>query len=150
MMYNMTDEEKEEYQKEKATKEAVMLRYPLLYSNRRNPKNNHCMNYGLSIGIGWVPMIEEYSKKIETYLVEFVKNNPGKDFPRVTQVKEKFGGLRFYMSQRDDVVDEIVAEMEEKSYTTCETCGSTDASKRTEGWHKVLCNSCHEKRRKRS
>lgn len=43
--------------------------------------------------------------------------------PIVTQVKEKFGGLRFYVQQGTDEVYKLVSEAEAKSYHICEVCG---------------------------
>lgn len=39
------------------------------------------------------------------------------------QVKEKFGGLRFYVNHTDDYVSGIIGLAESLSYNICETCG---------------------------
>lgn len=43
---------------------------------------------------------------------------------QVTQVKEKFGTLRFYYSGGDEYISGAVVMAEAMSGTTCETCGS--------------------------
>lgn len=54
------------------------------------------------------------------------------------QVKEKFGGLRFYYSGGDDYIDGVVAMAESMSYRTCEVCGTPGTS--PEGvWIRTLC-----------
>lgn len=54
------------------------------------------------------------------------------------QVKEKFGGLRFYYSGGDNYIDGVVAMAESLSYRTCEVCGAPGTS--TEGgWIRTLC-----------
>lgn len=54
------------------------------------------------------------------------------------QVKEKFGGLRFYFSGGDDYIDGIVDMAESMSYRTCEKCGAPGTA--TEGgWIQTLC-----------
>jgi hypothetical protein len=43
---------------------------------------------------------------------------------KVDEVKEKFGGLRFYYTGGDFYIEELVSKAEEASYTICEVCGS--------------------------
>jgi hypothetical protein len=54
------------------------------------------------------------------------------------QVKEKFGGLRFYFGGGDDFIDGVVALAESMSYRTCEKCGAPGTSN-TSGWIQTLC-----------
>ena len=61
----------------------------------------------------------------------------------LTQVKEKFGGLRFYMTCGTDEIFNLVGEAEELSYKTCEECGKPGEEKDT-GWIRTLCDDCHE------
>lgn len=65
------------------------------------------------------------------------------DHPKAAQVKEKFGGLRFYMTHGNDEIFSLISEAESKSYKTCEECGEPGDQKDT-GWVKTLCDSCHE------
>lgn len=55
-----------------------------------------------------------------------------------TQVKEKFGTLRFYYSGGDDYVFGLVAMAEAMSASTCEECGDP-GTETTGGWIKVRC-----------
>lgn len=55
-----------------------------------------------------------------------------------TQVKEKFGGLRFYYTGGDDYINGVVAMAELMSERTCEECGDP-GQLYTKGWHKTLC-----------
>ena len=82
-----------------------------------------------------------------------------KGFVRAQQVKEKFGGLRFYYRINIDDADQaealykkihkLVEEAEAKSYETCEKCGkpgSTEHPKKDQfSWIEVLCDDCAEK-----
>ncbi len=122
-------------------KEKVMDKYPLLYYNRRRPSRTHCMSYGLSVGFGWIQLIDEMSSKIEPILEKMLELNPTVDFPKAVQVKEKFGTLRFYVSGNDPVINNIIREYEEKSFITCEDCGNIGTIRR-KGWHRVLCDLC--------
>ena len=57
----------------------------------------------------------------------------------VSQVKEKFGTLRFYYSGGDDTVDGMVRMAESMSALTCEECGVPGVS-RHGGWIRTLCD----------
>lgn len=78
---------------------------------------------------------------------------PRKNMPEVTvqidQIKEKFGGLRFYYSGGDDDIDGMVSLAESLSYHICETCGSTLNIGYTKGWIATMCQSCYEKHPKK-
>ena len=58
----------------------------------------------------------------------------------VSQVKEKFGGLRFYVDYADDVVYGMISMAESMSYRTCEVCGSPGTSN-SHGWITTLCET---------
>lgn len=55
------------------------------------------------------------------------------------QIKEKFGGLRFYIDTGSDAVHDRISQAECLSYETCEECG-TPGKPRTGGWIKTLCD----------
>ena len=59
----------------------------------------------------------------------------------VSQVKEKFGGLRFYVGAATPEVFDIIDECERLSYKTCELCGKP-GKPREGGWIKTLCDDC--------
>lgn len=56
------------------------------------------------------------------------------------QVKEKFGGLRFYTNSGDDIIYAYISMAESMSYRTCEVCGSPGKVYR-DGWHTTLCST---------
>jgi hypothetical protein len=56
-----------------------------------------------------------------------------------TQVKEKFGALRFYYSGGDDFVDGVITFAENMSAVTCEMCGKP-GKMRYGGWIQTLCD----------
>ena len=57
----------------------------------------------------------------------------------VTQIKEKFGCLRFYYVGGDEYVDGLVTMAEEMSSVTCEQCGQ-QGSLRHKRWLKTQCD----------
>ncbi len=65
----------------------------------------------------------------------------------VTQVKEKFGTLRFYHGGGDQFVDGLVSMAEAMSSVTCETCGAPGKS-RGRGWYYTACDEHTNKEEK--
>jgi hypothetical protein len=66
----------------------------------------------------------------------------------VRQIKEKFGGLRFYYDGGDGTVDGMVRMAESWAAHSCEECGKLGKS-RSGGWIKTLCNEHEEQRQAR-
>lgn len=61
----------------------------------------------------------------------------------VTQVKEKYGTLRFYTSLSPERLDPIIRKAEKASEITCEECGRF-GRRRKGGWVRTLCDECVE------
>lgn len=59
----------------------------------------------------------------------------------VSQVKEKFGGLRFYTHTTNDNIEELVRLAERTASVTCERCGRFGRL-RSDGWMVTLCDRC--------
>ena len=59
--------------------------------------------------------------------------------PVITQVKEKFGGLRFYVYGATDEQYAFIRFAESISYKTCEICGDRAKPDRTMGWVTTRC-----------
>ena len=81
------------------------------------------------VGEGWFPIIKSMIEE----LIEI-----GWD-KRTTQVKEKFGGLRFYLESYPEGAADIVIKYEKMSYTLCETCGNP-GKLRKGSWLFTLCD----------
>lgn len=122
--------------------EKLVNQYPKIFSERFGDLTTTAMYWGFECGDGWYDIINNLCSKIQNYL----DSNP--DIPQVVarQVKEKFGGLRFYIEGGDDKVNQFIYEAEELSYNTCEHCGSTDNVKLTKnGWITALCKEHYPK-----
>jgi hypothetical protein len=101
---------------------------------------------GIAVGEGWWPIIESLCGNIQHYLNWINKNHekhPVVEQVVVTQVKEKFGGLRFYYDGGDDRVIGMVRMAESWADKTCEDCG-VPATKKTGGWIKNVCDKHFE------
>lgn len=62
-----------------------------------------------------------------------------KKVPVASQVKEKFGGLRFYVNGATDKHWNYITFAESMSYRICEECGSP-GKPYYDGWHRTLCD----------
>jgi len=112
--------------------------FPNLYKDRHGDKRRTCMCWGFECGEGWFDLIWELSAKLESLIV---KEGP-QEYPMcASQVKEKFGGLRFYMTCATPEIYDIIGEYEHKSYKTCETCGKKGKI-RGGVWNRTLCTKC--------
>lgn len=116
--------------------------FPLLFADRHAKMQVTCMCWGFP-GDGWYGIIREAAEKLEPLIAEYVKQFPEEDHPRASQVKEKFGTMRFYLSHGTDEMFQIVHECEEKSHVTCERCGK-EGELRKGGWLQTLCADCHK------
>jgi hypothetical protein len=66
---------------------------------------------------------------------------------RVHQVKEKFGGLRFYVENIPEGGEEIITKYESLSYKMCEKCGEEGQLRGGNGqWLRTLCEEHAEGR----
>ena len=65
--------------------------------------------------------------------------------PKVVQVKEKFGSLRFYVSAATDEQYAMINLAEVMSSMTCEDCGKPGRIKAIGGWYRCQCPECRKK-----
>ena len=66
----------------------------------------------------------------------------------IAQVKEKFGGLRFYVTgDHSCSLAEFIEGAEKSSFSICEFCGQPGTTKGRlgRGWLKTLCEPCRTK-----
>jgi hypothetical protein len=64
--------------------------------------------------------------------------------PKASQVKEKFGGLRLYMTHGNEEIWKIIDRAEIESYKTCEECGKNGELRNDLPWHRTLCYDCYQ------
>ena len=83
------------------------------------------------VGKGWSKIIDS-----------LYDNLPIPKKMQVHQVKEKFGGLRFYVSACTAEEYKIIDEACELSEKTCEQCGEPGTVKKQGYWLTCLCQDC--------
>jgi hypothetical protein len=99
-----------------------------------------------NVGPGWQPLIDVILAVLDFHWLEV----------RITQVKEKFGGLRFYFHPVTEYprpgyvernIQDVVDTCEMLSFKICQPCGRP-GERRKGGWTLTLCDECHEEREK--
>jgi hypothetical protein len=109
------------------------------YTDR--PPITKCGFFG--VDSGWYPLIKEL-------IEDLIKLGWDK---QTCQVKEKFGGLRFYINEGSNEIYERIVKAEKDSYEICEVTGKDGKLRNDIGWYRTLCDeeylkikSKHEKR----
>ena len=96
----------------------------------REDKGSIVDSYYFGVGEGWYPIIKDLINELIAL---------GWD-KRPTQVKEKFGGLRFYLETYPEGAQEVITKYEKLSYETCEKCGEKGTNRKIKGWYYTLCD----------
>lgn len=126
------------------------------------PEMYHNVYCGISISEGWYPIVKQmsdimynhvkYNNQRREMLLHENKYNQTipeyLEYPEVHQIKEKFGGLRFYADKVDDFCDGVIRMAEAMADITCEVCGKP-GERRSGGWIRTLCDEHEAERQER-
>lgn len=125
---------------------------------------------GFAVGEGWFSIIDALCGMITTYVKS---HNDDVDYrlqqiadgkrsesdysaelltkrqmPKIQQVKEKFGGLRFYVNTTDKRIRHWIEFAEAMSMKVCEECGKP-GNRYGDGWIRTLCDEHEAEHQKR-
>jgi hypothetical protein len=64
---------------------------------------------------------------------------------QICQIKEKFGGLRFYINSGSDEIFNRISEAEDKSMEVCEVTGLPGKLRTDLRWYRTLCDEEYNK-----
>ena len=92
----------------------------------------------LQCGNGWWDLIDLLCHQIEEQA-----EREGLAPPRALQVKQKFGGLRFYTDRSSDLYFALIKLAEAMSFRLCEDCGHPGAPRPGSGVF-TLCQACFD------
>ena len=145
-------------------------KYPKIFGQKDLDMMQTAMCWGIDCGDGWYNIIdtlcwhiqhevdkphediERFTEYLEdpdlpeatvTYFQQQIIEIRKRIIPQVeaTQVKEKYGGLRFYVFGGDDKIDALISFAESMSECTCEECGRP-GTQNVGGWIRTLCDIC--------
>ena len=85
-----------------------------------------------AVGEGWKGIITELCERLDAL---------GSHRVVITQIKEKFGGLRVYTTHSSEGVSSLIMIAEEAASCTCEGCGAPGRNIN----FATLCDSCRAK-----
>jgi hypothetical protein len=118
----------------------LCAKYPEIFQNRYDDMGSTAMNWGFECGDGWYRIIDALCGCMQGYTAANRKHQVV-----ASQVKEKYGTLRFYYTGGDDLTDGMVWLAEAMSAVTCEICGEP-GTLNDEGWMRTLCDKHQEAR----
>ena len=135
-------------------------KYPKIFRQKDLPAQQTAMCWGISCGDGWFDLIDELCGEIQNRVenINRIIKNDFKVQPKTivpvkreylvceaTQVKEKYGGLRFYVYGGDEYIEGLISMAESLSYRICTKCGNKSKPQKDRGWIYTLCNTCKDK-----
>jgi hypothetical protein len=131
-----------------------------------NKKYDGFVTVSLDISDGWLSLVDKLCSMIRHKLDTITKYNDiwlenevidmfkhatnqalVQDF-KIVQIKEKFGGLRFYVDGADKEINAWISFAESMSYEICEECGTNQNIGTTSGWIRTICGACSTKIKK--
>jgi hypothetical protein len=125
------------------TTEEIIAKYPKIFESYQGNPNG--INWH-GVPNGWLPIIDKLCGCMQSHIdhnTTYTKDGPIKSLQvKCTQMKEKFGALRFYADNTDDIIEGMIDMAEYMCDSTCQDCGSENDLGLTSGWISVLCRSC--------
>jgi hypothetical protein len=93
--------------------------------------------HGLETSPGWNHIIKNVVHAVENHVDDFPLELKNQIY--FVQIKQKFGGLRIYMSHHTPFVDGVITLAEYLCYTICENCGVAGKKRNIGNYICVLC-----------
>jgi hypothetical protein len=143
-----------------AKQEQLFTKYPSLFSEMHKDVSTDLserpwpISFGIACGNGWFKLIDELCFLIVQSLEQYNERHKTAVGIRIVQIKEKFGGLRYYytwsakldlerphMESLKSRIEGACQVVENLSLSTCELCGSPAACT-TESWYHTTCAAC--------
>ena len=132
----------------KELQDCLFEKYPLIFIQKSLTPQETAMCRGIACNDGWYNLLDVLCGNIQNHLQNL---NRGKVADQqlvceAVQVKEKYGGLRFYITGGDDYIKGLIGMTESMSYKTCSVCGNKSNPSKGRGWIYTLCSHCKKKK----
>jgi len=111
----------------------LVAKYPLILISCRE----------VAVSDGWYNLLDLLLGMIQSH-IDCQKKYNNITVPQVhaVQIKEKFGGLRFYCNGGDERTSAYVSFAGALSETVCERCGHPGSLRAVHNWMRVRCEAC--------
>ena len=133
--------------------QTLIEKYPKIFQVNRSRRLEPYAMFGIECGDGWYDILNALCFQIQNYIdwnnsqrQRLLENNPHNmkipdEIPQVvvSQVKEKFGSLRFYYDGGDDRILGMISMADSMSAVTCEICGDRGRM-RGRSWLYTACD----------
>lgn len=105
--------------------------------------------FGCQCGDGWYDLLDDLCEIVQRE-ARLAGDDESVDV-EIHQIKEKFGGLRFYHGGAPQGVLGAIRLAERRSRSICEECGATDGTDvhRDGGWLRTRCSDCRQTHKER-
>ena len=122
-------------------------KYPSIFRQKDLSPQETAMCWGIACGDGWYTLIDELCNSIENRLRNVNRGIPEDEYIvcEAVQVKEKFGGLCFYIFGGDDYINGLIDLAESMSYRICVKCSNQSITQKNRRGIHTLCESCKNK-----
>lgn len=115
--------------------QALFDRYPEIFAERGESMTSTAMCWGIDTGDGWYDLID-----VLCAMLQDDTRQGGAPQVVATQVKEKYGGLRFYVRVADERQYAAIEFAEAMSLRLCEICGAPGKVNHA-GWSMTRCDA---------
>lgn len=125
----------------------ILRKAPVVTDPNDESRDSPIDYWGVECGDGWFDLLDSLLSQFDSHLDRLqMQGVPKSQWPRVCQIKEKFGTLRFYLKNTEELTPDLMQAIETtetKSAEICDVCGNS-GELRTAGYLVVLCDSCFE------
>lgn len=136
----------------------IEARYPRVFGSRAHTHDAGATDadgdlttiHQWEFGFGWDGLIESLAAAIDREMERDPRistgyvDEQGLEMPPfcITQMKEKFGGLRFYYEGGNLRIHGLAEMTEQMSYSMCEVCSDIGHQSKNGAWMSTLCPDC--------
>jgi hypothetical protein len=120
--------------------EKLYQAFPHLYRGQNKSLQESSMHWGFQCDDGWFDLIWNLSHAIEEAARQEGLEPQNDAWPEATQVKQKFGTLRFHLQNYHEGIRALIREAGAAAGKICEVCGASSSSVvNSRRWVKTLC-----------
>lgn len=126
----------------------LFVSYPRAFRRPLDGATGPIDYWGVETGDGWYSLIALAASAIETTIMQMLAANTEAEattWPRISQIKEKFGGLRIHVTNTTTDLAAALDALTGQSAQICESCGQPGTLNKEGYWH-VSCPTCEARR----